>query len=85
MKKKLMNKNDEQKKKKKKMVDKNTPRYPAIFIYRIAISVHKCYSSDLIFKIIIEMQIQGNRTTILKVVSKIGMTLFSEAVTRAVL
>ena len=31
------------------------------------------------------MQIQGNRPTILKVVSKIGMILFSEAVTRAVL
>ena len=57
------------------MINKNTPRYPTNFTYRIAISFHKCHSSDLIFKIITKMKIQENRTAILKVVNQIVMTL----------
>ena len=61
------------------MMSKNTPRSSANYTNRIGISVRKCDSSDLIFKIIMEIQVQGNLTTVLKVVSQIVMTLFPEA------
>ena len=67
------------------MMNKNTPRYSENFIDRIAISVPKCHSSDLIFKIIMEIHVRGNLTTVLKVASQIVMTLFLEAATRTVL
>ena len=43
----------------RQMTNKNAPRYPANFTYKITIIVHKCHSSDLIFKIIIEIQVQA--------------------------
>ena len=58
---------------------KNAPRYAVNYTHRIAISVHKCHSSDLIFKIIMEIQFQVNLTTVLKVIRQTVMTLFSEA------
>ena len=55
----------------------------ANFIERSAISFHKsCHSSDWIFKIIMDIQISGNLTTILKVVRQIVIMLVA---TRAVL
>ena len=63
------------------MMKRNTPRYSANYTLRIAISLHECHSSDLIFKIIMEIQVHGNRTTVHKVVNQIVMTLFSEAAT----
>ena len=55
------------------MMNKNTPRYSAKYTHRIRISVHKCGL------------VQQNLTTVLKVISRIGMTLFPEAVTGAAL
>ena len=53
-------------------MSKNTTGYSANCTHVIAISVHKCHLPDLIFKIIMEMQVQGNLTTVLKVVYKKG-------------
>ena len=61
------------------MMNKNTPRYSANYTNRIGISVRECHSSGLIFKIIMEIQLQGNLTTVLKVIRQIMMKLFSEA------
>ena len=61
------------------MMNKNTPRYSANYTNRIGISVRKCHSSDLIIKIIMEIQVQGNLNEVLRVVRQIVMTLFSEA------
>ena len=61
------------------MMNKNKPRCSANYTNRIGISVRKCHSSDLIVKIIMEIQVQGNLTTVLKVVSQIVITLFPEA------
>ena len=52
-----------------RMMNKNAPRYSANYTHRFAILVHKCHSSYLIFKIVMEIQVQGNFTTFLKVVS----------------
>ena len=60
------------------MMNKNTQRYPTNFTDRIAISVHKCHSSPLIFKIIMQIQVHGKLTTTLKVIRQIVMTLFSD-------
>ena len=64
-------------------MNKNAPCYAANYTHRIAISVYKCHSSDLIFKIIMEIQVQVNITTVLKVITV--MTLFSEAAIGATL
>ena len=53
-----------------------------ISLTEIAITLH---SLELIFKIIIEIQVQGNLNIILKVISHILMTLFSGQDTGAVL
>ena len=55
-------------------MNKNASHFSANYAHRIAIS-------DLIFKIIIEIQVQWNFITDLKVVSEIVMTPFSEAAT----
>ena len=65
-------------------MNKNTPHYSANCTNRIGISVRKCHSSDLIIKIILEIQVQGF-TKVLKVVRQIVMTLFSEAASRTAL
>ena len=46
------------------IMNKNASRYPANSTHRSAISVEKCHSSDLIFKIIMEIQVHGNLTII---------------------
>lgn len=56
------------------MMNKNASYFSANYAHRIAIS-------DLIFKIIIEIQVQWNFITDLKVGSEIVMTPFSEAAT----
>lgn len=56
------------------MMNKNASHFSANYAHRIAIS-------DLIFEIIIEIQVQWNFITDLKVVSEIVMTPFSEAAT----
>ena len=66
-------------------MNKNAPCYAANYTHRIAISVYKCHSSDLIFKIIMEIQVQVNITTVLKVIRQTVMTLFSEAAIGATL
>ena len=43
----------------KQIMNKNTQRYPTNFTFKIAIIVRKCHTSDLIFKIIMEIQVQG--------------------------
>ena len=58
-------------------MNKNTPRYPTNFSDRSVISIHKCHSSHLFFQIIMEIQVHGNRTTILEMISQLVMTLFS--------
>ena len=63
------------------MMNKNASHFSANYAHRIAISFQRCHSSDLIFKIIIEIQVQWNFITYLKVVSEIVMTPFSEAAT----
>ena len=44
----------------KQMMNKNTQRYPTNFTFKIVIIVRKCHSSDLIFKIIMEIKVQGS-------------------------
>ena len=67
------------------MMNKNKPRC-VNYTNRIGISVRKCHSSDLIVKIIMEIQVQGNLTTVLKVVSQIVMRrLFLEVASRSAL
>ena len=61
------------------MMNKNIPHYSANYTNRIGILVRKCHSSDLILKIIMKIQVQGNHTAVLKLVSQIVMTLFSKA------
>ena len=67
------------------MMSKNTAHFSANYTYKIAISVHKCHSPDLIFKIIMKIKVQLNLTTVLKVIRRIVITLFSEAATGAAL
>ena len=64
---------------------KNTPRYSVNYTNKIRISVRKCHSSDLILKIIMEAQVQGNLTAVLRMVSQIVMALFPEAASETAL
>ena len=66
-------------------MNKNAAHLSANYTHKIAISVHKCHSPDLIFKIIMKIKVQLNLTTVLKVIRRIMITLFSEAATGAAL
>ena len=66
-------------------MNKNAAHFSANYTHKIAISVHKCHSPDLIFKIIMKIKVQLNLTTVIKVIRRIMITLFSEAATGAAL
>ena len=55
------------------MMSKNTTGYSTSCTHTTAISVHKYHLPDLNFKLIMEIQLQGNlTTTVLKVVYRKG-------------